>query len=133
VSDKAPKAIAVGFFVVAALACAWPFLGGSLPSILPDHAVTAVTYVFEKDDTAVPSGVRAGLNRLNRESKGAIVATEVDDDVIDGTDAIADQYKIAIPEARKAGLPALVVQSGNEVLSVVLAPKTEEQVWEAAR
>jgi len=133
VSDKARKAIAVGFFVVAALACAWPFVGGSLPSILPDNAVTAVTYVYEKDDTAVPSGVRAGLNRLNRESKGAIVATEVDDDVIDGTDAIADHYKIAIPEARKAGLPALIVQSGDEVLNVVLAPKTEEQVWEAAR
>ena len=132
-SDKARKAIAVGFFIVALAACAWPFVGGSMPSILPQSEVTAVTYVYEKDETAVPAGVRAGLNRLNRESKGAIVATEVDDDVIDGTDAIADQYKIAIPEARKAGLPALVVQSGDEVLSVVLAPKTEERVLEAAR
>jgi len=132
-SEKARKAIAVGFFIVAALACAWPFVGGSLPSILPDNAATSVTYVYEKDDTAVPSGVRAGLNRVNRESKGAIDATEVDDDVIDGTDAIADQYKIAIPEARKAGLPALVTLAGDEVLSVVLAPTTEQQVLEAAQ
>lgn len=92
---------------------------------------TAVTYIFEKDSTFIPPPVASGLSRLNRE-KG-IVATEIDDDVLDESGSVPEQYRVSIPAARSAGLPALVVMSGDKVRRVVKDPKTEEAVMEAAK
>ena len=131
-SDKARKAIAVGFFIVAALACAWPFVGGSLP--LPSivaPAATSATYVYEKDTTAIPAAVMAGLNRLNREKK--VIATVFEQDTTDGAGEIPDQYKTAVAEAKKAGLPSLVVMSGANVVEVVKNPTTVDQILEAVK
>jgi len=132
VSEKTRKAIAVGFFVVAALACAWPFVGTpGLPSILPAHRVTAVTYVYEKDDGGVPSGVTAALDKLNEQG---IVATSVDDDIVSPvTGTTPKQYVEVIPAARAAGLPALVSVADGVVAQVIKSPTTESQVLEAAR
>lgn len=95
----------------------------------PTTKATAATYVYEKDDTAIPVGVSTGLNRLNRE-KG-IRATLFEDDTVDGDGDVPDQYKAALDAAVKAGLPAFVVQSGDKVLTVVKAPTTETQLLEA--
>jgi hypothetical protein len=92
---------------------------------------TAATYVYEKDDTAVPVGVSVGLNRLNREKK--ILATLFEEDTTDGTGDVPDQYKVPLSAAQNAGLPALVVTNGEKVLGVVKDPRTEEAVWEAVR
>jgi hypothetical protein len=92
---------------------------------------TAAVYVYEKDETAVPSAVLAGLNRVNREQK--IRATLFEDDSVDGTGDVPEQYKTPLAEARKVGLPALVVMAGESVLRVVKAPTTEAAVVEAAR
>lgn len=101
------------------------------PAVDPATTPTAAIYVYEKDETAVPSAVRSALNRLNRERK--ILATEFEDDTIDDTGSTPAQYTIPLAAARKAGLPALVVMAGSEVLSVTLAPTTEEQVLEAVK
>lgn len=93
--------------------------------------VTAVTYVFEKDDTAPPNGVRVALNRLNRERK--IIATEFEQNTFDGDEEIPDQYKAALTAAKQNGLPSLVVLADSTVLRVVKAPKTEAEVMEAAK
>lgn len=95
--------------------------------------VTRVTYVYEKDHTIIPRPVALALQRINAESGGSVIASEVEDDVVDGEGQIPDQYAIAIEAARKAGLPSLVVQSGATVLRVVAAPVTEQSVMEAAK
>ena len=101
-------------------------LAGPLPEIpwtvpaLTAPAVTAAVYVYEKDMTAVPTGVVIGLNVLNRDR--GIVATLLEADTTDGDGEIPDQYRPALAAAKDRGLPALVVLSGSTVLSIVQAP-----------
>ena len=122
-------------FIFAGIAIALaPLLPGEVTIPLPGwgvvtDAATSVTYVMEKDDGAVPSGVMAGLNRLNRE-KG-IVATVFEEDSTDGDGDVPDQYREPLRAAREAGLPAFVVMGGNKVLRVVKAPTTADAIVEA--
>lgn len=105
-----------------------PSLPDWIPSTEPVKA-TSVTYVYEKDDTAIPPPVLAALDKLNREKK--ILATTFEDDTKDGTGEVPDQYKVPLAAATGAGLPALVVTAGDKVLTVVKSPTTLEQVMEA--
>lgn len=98
------------------------------PGPAPTQA-TSVTYVYEKDDTAVPPPVQAAINRLNRERK--IVATLYEDDTPDGTGETPEQYKAPLAAAKAEGLPSLVVMAGDQVLRVVKSPVTEAEVMEA--
>jgi hypothetical protein len=106
--------------------------GGKLPvpTVRPQKA-TAVTYVYEKDVTAVPVPVLVAINRLNREKK--VVASHFEEDTTDGDEQVPDQYKVPLKAAQDAGLPALVVTAGEKVLKVVKDPKTEQQVLEAVQ
>lgn len=108
-------------------------LGAPAPGPDPPPVVvtpgTAVTYVYEKDDGGIPSGVSVGLDRLNRERQ--ILATPFEEDTTDGDGDTPDQYKAALAAAQQAGLPALVVTTGDTVLKVVPDPRTAEQVFEA--
>lgn len=99
-----------------------------IPGIL--SPVTAAVYVYEKDNGGIPPAVSAALSELN--TKG-LRATAIDDDVTDGSGAIPEQYAKAIPAAREAGLPALVVMAGESVRKVVKAPTAKEEVLEAAK
>ena len=107
-------------------------LAGPLPEIswtvpaLTAPAVTAAVYVYEKDMTAVPTGVVIGLNVLNRDR--GIVATLLEADTTDGDGEIPDQYRPALAAAKDRGLPALVVLSGSTVLSIVQAPADSDSV-----
>lgn len=103
-------------------------LGAATPIPTPSNA--AVTYVYEKDQGEPSSGVMAGLNRINREKK--LKATIFEEDTLDGSGQVPDQYKTALDAARAAGLPALVVTAGEKVVNVVKNPTTAEQVWGAA-
>lgn len=98
------------------------------PPILTDKA-TAATYVYEQRDGAPPVGVQVGLNRLNRERN--VIATLIDDDILDGTGQVPDQYKAPLAAAKQSGIPALVVTAGEKILRVVNKPTTEQQVLEA--
>jgi hypothetical protein len=104
--------------------------GGKLPvpTVRPQKA-TAVTYVYEKDVTAVPVPVLVAINRLNREKK--VVASHFEEDTTDGDEQVPDQYRVPLKAAQDAGLPSLVVTAGEKVLKVVKDPKTEQQVMEA--
>lgn len=118
----------IGWFLIAFGVYSF-FQGGSvLPSIV-STPVSAVTYVYEKDDNAIPNGVQAALNKLNRERQ--IVATPYEDDNEDGTGEVPEQYKLAYEAAKQAGLPALVVVAGDKVVRLVKAPKTDAEVLEA--
>lgn len=109
----------------------WQSGGIKLPSIVaPAAKVTAVVYVYEKDEGSVPPAVLAALDRLNRQG---VVATAFEEDTVDGSGETPEQYKIALADARKAGLPALVVLAGDRFVRVVKSPKTEEEVLEAAK
>lgn len=99
------------------------------PPVVPSDKVTTVTYVYEKDDTAVPSSIHAVLNRLNRERD--ITATVFEQNTFDGDDQIPEQYKAALSAAQHEGLPAIVVLAGSKVLRVLKDPKTDTEVWEA--
>lgn len=99
----------------------WPVTGVTAPA-----AATAAVYVYEKDHTAVPTGVVVGLNRLNRDR--GIVATLLEADTTDGDGDIPEQYVHAMKAAKDGGLPALVVLSGSTVLSVVKSPGDAEQI-----
>ena len=90
----------------------------------------AVTFVFEKDQHAIPAPVLSALNKLNRQG---VMATTHEVDTTDGTNEIPEQYKLVVPAAQAAGLPALVVSGKGKVIRTVKDPKTEEAVLEAAR
>lgn len=102
------------------------------PPVDPEKKTTRVTYVFEKDQKNTPRPVAAALQRINASGSG-VVATEFEEDTTDGDGQVPDQYKVALEAARKAGLPALVVQSGDTVLRVVKDPTTEAAVLEALK
>lgn len=109
-----------------------------LPEWLPvvgPAKVTAVTYVYEKGDTAIPSPVEWALNKLNREH--GIIATKLEIDSTDGDLQIPDQYKVTVPAAKDAGLPCLVAEGeskdGRKVIRVVKKPTTDTEVLEAAK
>lgn len=101
----------------------WPVV------VAPAEKVTAAVYVYEKDSSAIPAGVMAGINRLNRE-KG-IVATLFEDDSTDGSGEVPEQYREPLRAAREAGLPAFVVMGGGKVLKVLKAPTTADAIMEA--
>jgi hypothetical protein len=103
------------------------------PPVDPNTKVTAVTYVFEKDQGGVPNYVSTALNKINRESKFAIVASIFEDDSKNGNIEVPAQYKAAYEAAQKEGLPAVVVTAGSKVLRSIKAPKTEAEIVEAAK
>jgi hypothetical protein len=122
--------------IVALVAVLWLVSGGvtwqgcKLPSVpWPIVAkATAATYVYEKDDMTIPSGVMAALDKLN--ARG-IVATTFEDDTTDGSGDVPEQYRVALAESKTQGVPLLVVQAGERVIRTVKAPTTETQVLEA--
>jgi hypothetical protein len=95
----------------------------------PTTKIDRATYFYEKDSHNVPKAVAFALQRLNREYE--VVASEFEEDTVDGTGEVPDQYKISLAAARKAGLPCLVIQAGSRVVKVVTAPTTETQVMDA--
>lgn len=98
----------------------------SWPVVTPVATADAAVYVYEKDSSAAPSGVMAGINRLNRE-KG-IVATLFEDDTTDGDGDVPEQYREPLRAAREAGLPAFVVMGAGKVLRVVKVATADEVV-----
>lgn len=96
------------------------------PPVTPMR-IDRVTYVYEKDNNIAPKPVAYALHRLNTEYEN-VIATQFEDDSTDGDDDIPDQYKIALEAAKKAGLPALVIQAGPTVVKVLKAPQTEAEV-----
>jgi hypothetical protein len=101
-----------------------------IPILQPAKKVTKVTYVWDREKTAIPRPVGVALNQLNTQG---ILASEIEESITDGEGQVPDQYKVAIEAAKKAGLPCLVVQAGDEVIRVVSDPKTLEAVLEAAK
>jgi len=93
--------------------------------------VSAV-YLYEKDQTAPPKPVLAALQKLNSDGSG-IVASALDDDVVNGPGAPPAQYAKALEYARKAGLPCLVVTFTDGTLRAVQDPKTAADVTEAMK
>jgi len=91
--------------------------------------IDRVTYVYEKDANPVPPGVAVALATINE--GGEIIATEFEDDTVDGTGETPDQYKVALAAAKKEGVPALVIESDGEAIKVLKNPTTTEQVLEA--
>jgi len=102
------------------------------PVVDPSVKVTAVTYVYEKDQSAVPRPVQAALNKLHA-AGGGVVASLFEDDAVTGLGTVPKQYAVALKAAREAGLPALVVTAGDVVLRVLKAPTTEAEVLEASK
>lgn len=101
-----------------------PVIPWSVPVV--ERKPTAVVYVYEKDEGAVPAGVTVGMNTLNRER--GVVATLLEADSTDGDGDVPEQYVAALAAARREGLPALVVLSGSTVLSTTKAPTDAEAI-----
>lgn len=96
--------------------------------------ITAAIYVYEKSQSAVPRSVAAAISRLNVDRSGAgFSASIVEQDVITGGGTVPKQYASAIEAAKREGLPALVIMTGEVIAKVVKNPTTEEQVMEAAK
>jgi hypothetical protein len=95
--------------------------------------VDKVTYVWEKDETrVVPPPIQAVLIELNRDQARKIQATAIEKDSRTGTNEIPEQYKVAIGEALKVGLPACVIEAGDRVVAVLVNP-TAKQILEAIK
>jgi hypothetical protein len=109
------------------------------PPVVPDpidpplpQKVTAAIYVYEKDQTSPPRPVQSAIDRLNAGGSG-IVGSLFEQDSTTGTGTVPAQYREALTAARAAGLPVLVVMSGQTVLRVVKDPQTAEQIAEAVK
>lgn len=100
------------------------------PPVTPTK-IDRATYVYEKDETAVPREVGAALTKISQ--AGVILATEFERDSKTGLDEVPAQYRVALEAAIKAGLPCLVVQSGDIVVRVVKSPRTEAEITEALK
>lgn len=103
------------------------------PQPSPVTKPVRATYVYEKDQGGVPSGVASALMKLNAQTP-PVLASEFEEDTVDGTGQVPDQYAKALEAARKAGLPALVVQdAAGNVVRTVPKPTTEAQVMDAMK
>lgn len=116
--------------VVLAAFVAWQ--KGVLPAllVLSPAKVTAVVYVYEKDSGSVPTAVLTGLDKLNKQG---VVATAFENDTVDGTGETPEQYKVPLAEAKRIGLPALVVMAGDKAVKSLTNPTTEAEVTGAAQ
>lgn len=109
------------------------------PPTKPPPVTTAglhVTLVYEKDQGPVRPTVAAALAKLNQQAIDAgrsPFADEFEEDTVDGTGEVPDQFRLALDAARKAGLPALVVVAGGKLVRVVKDPRTEADVLEAVK
>jgi hypothetical protein len=102
---------------------------GLTPNLLTPKDVTQATYVYDDDDGNVPAEVDAALTEISDDTD--IVATPFDKDQVNGEGDTPTQYRVALAAAKEVGLPALVIQSGDEVIRVIEAPTTRDQVMEA--
>ena len=93
--------------------------------------VDQVVYVYEKDEGPVPRPVAGALMEINLDEDLKIEATEFEDDTVDPDGDVPEQYQAALAAAKEAGLPALVVLSGDTVVKVIKNPSTMEQVMES--
>jgi hypothetical protein len=107
----------------------WSLMTGGGGANTTTDKPTAATYVYEKDDTAIPSEVKVAIDKLNR--RDDFVASLFEDDTVNGEGQVPAQFALALDAAKKAGEPALVVQAGDKVVRVVKAPMTEAAVLEA--
>ena len=98
------------------------------PDAPPNAKIDRVTYVYEQTENSVPAEVLVALKQLNEKD---IVATAIDQNVQNGIGETPQQYVVAVAAAKDAGLPALVVQSGDDVSQVVPDPQTTADVLEA--
>lgn len=101
----------------------------------PAASPIRATYVYEKDQSAVPKPIAAALAQLNRRAAEpggpSVVATEFEDDALNGDDEPPAQYAAALAAARKAGLPALVLERSGKVRRVLQAPTRLQEVIDA--
>ena len=67
---------------------------------------TAAIYIYEKDQGGIPAAVSAALSKLNATG---LRATTFEEDTVDGSGSVPEQYRVPLEAAQKAGLPALVV------------------------
>jgi hypothetical protein len=92
--------------------------------------IDRATYIYEKDTHIAPRPVVEALQKLNEQG---IVATQFEQDTTTGTGQVPAQYTKSLAAAREAGLPALVIEAGGNVVRVVKNPTTLEAVMEAVR
>jgi hypothetical protein len=102
---------------------------GKLPGFISPSKATAAVYVYEKNTGGVPPVVQSAIGKLNEREN--FIATTHEDDATNAQGVIPAQYKNAVPAARAAGLPALVVSAGEKVLRTVTKPTTAAQVIDA--
>ena len=101
--------------------------GSSLPvSNTPDM----VAVVYESSDGIPKPYVTGALNKLNEQGLQVRI---FDKDVVTGEGEIPSQIRPAIQAAVNNGLPALVVLSKGEVISVQNLPKSESEIVEAVK
>lgn len=102
----------------------------TVPPAVPVKKATRATYIYEQRAGNVPPPVAAAISKLNA---GGFVATCIDQHTFTRTGQVPVQYDVALTEAKKVGIPCLIIQAGDVVLRVVKNPKTTEQVMEAVK
>jgi hypothetical protein len=110
VSDKARKAIAVGFFVVAALVCVWPFVGGG--GIIGGPVAVHAVIVHESSAATPESSVmfvrlRSGETAKTLKDLGHTL-TIVDQHAVDQDGKEAAVITLAKPHIGTLPLPVLL-------------------------
>lgn len=89
----------------------------------------AITYVYEKDQTAPPSEIDVVLDRINREKK--IKANMLEDPTNNENSRVAKQFEKTLPAAKEAGLPAAVAEYADGRVKAIKNP-TPDQMWSLA-
>lgn len=91
------------------LIVAWYFIQGPGAGAFPlgPNKITAVAYVYERNDNPVPDGV-----------EGALQAIEIPGVIIEDDGNITPRWQGAYDAAKKAGLPCLVLLPSLKTIKV---------------
>jgi hypothetical protein len=68
----------------------WSLMTGGGGANTTTDKPTAATYVYEKDDTAIPSEVKVAIDKLNR--RDDFVASLFEDDTVNGEGQVPAQF-----------------------------------------
>jgi hypothetical protein len=121
--------IAAGLFVLFGVPDVSQFSDWLPVPVVKPVEVDRVVLVYEKDEWAVPAGVRSALNKLNREH--GVEATLFEIDNKNANDQVPKGYESVVAASKSHRLPFIAVMNGMTVLKIVEGPGTEDQILEA--
>lgn len=96
----------------------------------PTTKIASIQYVYEQREGGPSNEIQSVMDRINREKK--IKTTMVDDDAENADGQIPKQYRVAIEESKKIGVPCVVALDTEGRMVKSIKKPTADQMWALA-